>query len=393
MRVRIVNADPKPRRAGPQNGRVYHARTRGSDDVARTYSTIRHGLRLRLGSGSRRSLVAAALVLATACKGNGSQPTAPTGTAPTDITAQFEQLWATFDSTYSYFDYKRIDWNALKAEFAPRVAGITQSEFVLLMQNMLGRLHDQHVVLTSGNTTLRTYTPDYFVNWDNSVWQQYLARSSAQVRNGVVSAVFDGVPYIAVQSWDPSRVSVSDLDAFLDAFRDRPALILDVRMNPGGNDQPAFDFAGRFTTATTTAVFFQFRNGPGHSDFTPRQARTFSPRGSFQFTRPVLLLIGRFCASSNESFIAALQQLPHVTLIGDTTGGATANPQTFLLGGGWSYTVSRWIEYTVSGQVIEDQGIAPSVPIQATAADFQSGRDPVLDYAIARAAQSVTTGR
>ena len=71
-------------------------------------------------------------------------------------------------------------------------------------------------MLTSGNTTLRTYTPDYFVNWDNSVWQQYLARGSAQVRNGAVSAVFDGVPYIAVQSWNPTRVNVSDLDAFLD---------------------------------------------------------------------------------------------------------------------------------------------------------------------------------
>jgi Peptidase family S41 len=64
----------------------------------------------------------------------------------------------------------------------------------------------------------------------------------------------------------------------------------------------------------------------------------------------VLLLIGRFCASSNESFIAAMQQLPQVTLVGDTTGGATANPQTFMPGGGWSYTVSRWIEYTASGQ-------------------------------------------
>ena len=85
------------------------------------------------------------------------------------------------------------------------MAGLTQNEFVLLVQNMLGRLHDQHVVLTSGNTTLRTYTPDYFVNWDNSVWQQYLARGGAQVRNGAVSAVFDGVPYIAIQSWNPTR--------------------------------------------------------------------------------------------------------------------------------------------------------------------------------------------
>jgi hypothetical protein len=344
----------------------------------------------RIAGRSRRSLVAAALMMAASCGGNSNQPAAPTGPPPTDIVAQFDQMWATFDRNYSYFDYKRIDWNALKAEFAPRVVGATQMQLVLLVQEMLGRLHDQHVVLTNGSTTLRTYTPNYSINWDNGVWQQYLARGNAQVRNRAVSAVFDGIPYIAVQSWNPSNVSVSDLDTFLDAFRDRPVLILDVRMNPGGNDQPAFDFAGRFTRSTTTSGFFQFRNGPGHSDFGPRQARTFSPRGSFQFTRPVLLLIGRFCASS-ESFIAAMQQLPHVTLIGDTTGGATANAQTFMLGGGWSYTVSRWIEYTASGQVIEDQGIAPAIAVPASAGDFQSGRDPVLDYAITRAAAQLTS--
>jgi hypothetical protein len=331
-------------------------------------------------------LIAAALVVAAGCRGSSGQPVGPTEPAPTEVGAQFEQMWATFDRIYSYFDYKRIDWNALKAEFAPRVAGASQTQLVMLVQEMLGRLHDQHVVLTSGSTTLRTYVPNYSFNWDNGVWQQYLARGNAQVRGGAVSATIDGAPYIAVQSWDPGRTSVSNLDAFLDAFRDRAALIVDVRMNPGGNDQLAFEFAGRFATTTTTAGFVQFRNGPGHSDFTPRQARTFSPRGSFQFTRPVLLLVGRFCASSNESFIAGMQQLPQVTLIGDTTGGATANPQTFMLGGGWSYTVSRWIEYTASGQVIEDQGIAPAIAVPVSSGDFQSGRDPVLDYAIARAA-------
>jgi hypothetical protein len=111
---------------------------------------------LSLLTGACRSLAAVALLTVAACKGNSGQPTGPTGTAPTDIAAQFEQMWTTFDRNYSYFDDKRIDWNALKAEFAPRVAGLTQNEFVLLVQNMLGRLHDQHVVLTSGNTTLRT---------------------------------------------------------------------------------------------------------------------------------------------------------------------------------------------------------------------------------------------
>jgi hypothetical protein len=44
--------------------------------------------------------------------------------------------------------------------------------------------------------------------------------------------------------------------------------------------------------------------------------------------------------------------------------------------------VSRWIEYTADNQVIEDNGIAPDVFVTATASDFASGRDPVLDWAL-----------
>jgi C-terminal processing protease CtpA/Prc len=96
----------------------------------------------------------------------------------------------------------------------------------------------------------------------------------------------------------------------------------------------------------------------------------------------VLLLIGRRCASSNESFIAAMRQLPNVTLVGDRTAGSSGNPGTFPLANGWTYSVSRWIEYTVDGQVIEDVGLSPGVFVTATAADFAQGRDPVLEWAL-----------
>jgi hypothetical protein len=315
----------------------------------------------------------------------GSSPVAPSG--PADLSAQFSQIWNDFDQNYSYFDYKRINWNALRTEFEPRAtAAGSQDQMMLVVQEMLARLHDQHVVLNGPGRTLRTYVPNYVVNWDDGVWRQYLARSSATIRGSAVSAVMNGVAYMAVSSWNSSRLSVADLDAFLDAFRDRPALIVDVRMNPGGDDQLAFQFAGRFATSTTISTYVQFRNGRSHSDFTPQTPRTFSPRGSFQFTRPVLLLVGRFCASSNESFISGMRELPNVTVAGDTTGGATANPQTFTLPGGWSYTVSRWIEYTARGQIIEDQGIQPGVFVRASPGDFASGRDPVLDWAVSQLA-------
>ena len=126
----------------------------------------------------------------------------------------------------------------------------------------------------------------------------------------------------------------------------------------------------------------RYRSGPSHADFGPVISRVLNPRGEWQYTGSVLLLMGRRCASSNESFIAAMQQLPNVTLVGDRTAGSSGNPGTFPLASGWSYTVSRWIEYTADDQVIEDVGISPRVFVPTGSGDFMQGRDPVLDWAL-----------
>ena len=77
-----------------------------------------------------------------------------------------------------------------------------------------------------------------------------------------------------------------------------------------------------------------------------------------------------------------MREMPNVLVAGDTTGGSSGNPQTYQLGGGWTYTVSTWIEYTAQRQVIEDRGIDPDIFVPTSAADFQKGIDPVLDWAI-----------
>jgi C-terminal processing protease CtpA/Prc len=46
--------------------------------------------------------------------------------------------------------------------------------------------------------------------------------------------------------------------------------------------------------------------------------------------------------------------------------------------------MSRWIEYTPDNRVIEDHGIAPDILVSASANDFASGRDPVLEFALQR---------
>jgi hypothetical protein len=318
------------------------------------------------------------------CGGCGSKsPTGPTPAA--DFASQFDALWSTFDRQYSYFDYKHIDWNALREAYRPRaLAAADQTGFIAVIREMLGQLHDLHVVIRDpSGATIQTYDPHAFTNWDRSVWDRYIARAGwtqGQIDWG--HGVLDGVPYIVIGAWSPTAIRVGDFDAAFERYRNAPLIIVDVRMNSGGDDSIAYDIAGRFTSTSITAGFAKFRDGASHSSFGALMPRVVNPRGSWQYGGKVLLLIGQRCVSSNESFIAAMSRLPNVTLMGDRTGGASANPMSYPLANGWTYTVSRWIEYTADQQVIEDVGIAPRIAVPSTAADFAAGRDPVLDAAL-----------
>jgi C-terminal processing protease CtpA/Prc len=150
--------------------------------------------------------------------------------------------------------------------------------------------------------------------------------------------------------------------------------------------------AGRFARQPAIATYVRYRNGPGHSDFTAPMERPVTPRGSWQFERPVIVLVGRGSFSSTEDFAAAMRVLPQVELAGDTTGGGSGNPGLFPLGEGWQYSVSRWFETTSDGIVIEWNGIPPDLRVPASRADFQSGRDPVFEFAVQRLGGQVRRG-
>jgi C-terminal processing protease CtpA/Prc len=77
-----------------------------------------------------------------------------------------------------------------------------------------------------------------------------------------------------------------------------------------------------------------------------------------------------------------MRTLPHVTVIGDTTGGASGNPATYGLGNGWQFTVPRWIEYTPERLPIEGRGVAPHIAIRWTPGDYSDERDPLIDAAV-----------
>lgn len=328
-----------------------------------------------------------AFCLFTACN---STPAQPTDARPT--VAAYDAFWQDFDRNYSYFTFKQVDWAAARA-LRERAATVeSDSALVWLMKEAVTPLKDMHVWFKRPDgTQLNTDTRTRAWNWDDSAWRNTIMplgwhqgqHNWGWARNGDVG-------YLAVGTWNTALVKIADVDAALESLRDTRALILDVRVNAGGNDALALQLGARFTTASRVFGAVRYRNGSGHDEFGNWVNRSLGPRGAWQYTKPVYLLIGRRCASSNETFIAAMKQLPNVTLLGDTTGGGSANPKEarIVIGGrdtGWRYSVSQWQERLAEGALIEWNGIAPTEVLPWNLARVAAGRDPILETVFARA--------
>lgn len=76
-------------------------------------------------------------------------PLDPTPTlAPVDASLRieiFEKVWTTVRDTYVYEDYRGVDWEQARVEFAPRIAAADDPEtFYALMRELIALLDDEH---------------------------------------------------------------------------------------------------------------------------------------------------------------------------------------------------------------------------------------------------------
>ena len=334
----------------------------------------------------RRALVCACVVVlwvgASACLTTRSTLAAST------FAEQFDQIWSEYDKVYPAFGYKNVtqsDWNNLRSKFRPRaVASRTEDEFISVVKEMLGPLRDVHAWFVDPNgTVVPTYVPWALENFDQERWVHAL-RNASYVAHGNAwgEGMIGGFAYIYIGTWGANSIDSLALDAALLRYRDTPGMIIDVRTNAGGSDAAAFAFASRFVTQPYVVSYVRVRNGAMHDDLGPEQPRTIAPRGTWQYTKPVIVLAGRGGFSANESFVAAMSVLPHATVIGDTTGGASGNPKTIPLGNGWSFTVPRWIELGPDRQPIEWRGVAPGVAVPWAPGAYTIDGDPLIDTAV-----------
>jgi hypothetical protein len=300
----------------------------------------------------------------------------------------FDKLWQAFDEEYAMFILRpELDWSKLREQYRPKaLACTTTEEFAAVCADVLKPLRDLHVWMTVGGANVPVFNRPRRANSNPSAHRVLLGELHRQGRvQWVVTE--DKIGFIAINGWNTGPEIPAQVDAALEQMRDTRGLIVDVRLNGGGDEPTASKVAGRFLQQDFVYAYSRFRNGPIHTNLTEKFPRTIGPRGPWRYHRPVVLLIGEKCMSSNESFIAMMSGATNVTTMGDHTCGSSGNPRIVKLPLDMTVSVPRWIDYLPDGTPLDEKGFQPEGVFKPSAGAFEGNRDDLLTAALERLRQ------
>lgn len=297
----------------------------------------------------------------------------------------FDALWSIIDNHYCFFEYKKIDWDSVYNEYAPRIQDkMNNYDLFNLCGDMLDTLKDGHVNLASGFSTSYYWKwfQDYPVNYDERIiHDNYLHFDFFQTSGIIYKILTDNIGYIYYESFS-NKVNPSSLDYVLSQLSLCDGLIIDIRNNGGGSLSNVETLVTRFIPERTLAGYIIHKTGDGHNDFSEPYPFYYSPaQGHILYGKPVVVLTNRHTYSAANNFVQIMRTLPQVTIIGDRTGGGGGLPFTYNLPNGWNIRLSASPILDAYGNDTE-WGIEPDIKVDMSPQAQETGRDAILDCAI-----------
>ncbi|HLW37976.1 MAG TPA: S41 family peptidase [Candidatus Eremiobacteraceae bacterium] len=351
----------------------------------------------------------------------------------------FDDVASTVSLRYYDRSFHGVDWHALTARYRPRVlAAPTVAERYRLLQEMVATLGDSHTAVFSPADVARAGADDdlaaglgaAFVRiGDERVVVRVAPHSPAAVaglRPGFIVAErtasgdrdlvrsyairdpvsgrswrrrvrlagnrpFDtlqspdldwgvaapGVGYLKMSSF-PNDIqealgwAVSDIGA-------HPAMILDLRGNPGGLIDAVDATAGIFLPRGTLVV-----TGAGRYHWLGRRIFTASDVAGVHYNGRLAVLVDGNSESGAEALASALQLQKRAVIVGLPTARKVLGVEVQeRLPDGGVLRVATLDMRDEQGTLLEGKGVTPDVIVPRTAADIARGRDPQLHAAIA----------
>jgi carboxyl-terminal processing protease len=347
-------------------------------------------------------------------------PTLPAGCVPSLKDARFERrefvfdlFWQTFADHYAFLDERGVNWNRIRDDFRPRVrADMTPSELFDLFSEMLGPLNDGHVNLYLGpqrrfspgtNSLIPALRREFdrlkpandfgaFVGeWADSQKKAASALVKGDIRKAANDTIWwghvdDDIGYVNIYSltgfmqgatWSnrPQQLAIVDdaLEEILVAFRDKPALLLDLTHNQGGFDAASDLVASRFADRARDVLTIQ----PFGTPTSKAETVTVVPSERIRFTKPVFVLTSEITVSAGEGLVMMLRAFPHVTHLGQRTRGYVSGILNKPLPASLAVSVTSKVIRTPNGESFEARGIPPQVSVEVFPADNVLGGYPL----------------
>jgi carboxyl-terminal processing protease len=107
--------------------------------------------------------------------------------------------------------------------------------------------------------------------------------------------------------------TIARFDAALEALKDAPGLILDVRRNGGGDTAVGRPIMGRFIAERKPYARMRRREGGGLGE---AWTEYVDPRGPFTYARPVVVLTDAWSGSMAEGFPMGMKGIGRATIVG-----------------------------------------------------------------------------
>ncbi len=304
-----------------------------------------------------------------------------------DPLVTYDGFYEQTDRYFSFFDYLGFDFDS--AYFANRLV-LEAEPSNQQLQKSLGKMID---LLADGHTDVFVgRTPISYTGWydryplnqipDISDYFQSYSQVNSAMEFGRISGSNLGYIRINTFTGNIATSNYEQIDAILGQLSGVDGIVIDVRANGGGDSRNADLITSRFNDESRLAFRARRRSGPGRSAFGNWIDINTDVHSGDRFLKPVIVLTNRRSFSSTEWFVSGMRTIPHVTIMGDTTGGGSGNPLFRELPNGWSMRVSNTQKQLPEGYDYQYIGIAPDVPVWITESDSAAGIDTILETAI-----------
>jgi carboxyl-terminal processing protease len=211
------------------------------------------------------------------------------------------------------------------------------------------------------------------------------ARESFATSSIVSRVLSSGVAYIRFSEWSESLNA--RLQSAVTSMIDSPAMIIDLRDNPGGSADMVRRLVARFIDAPMQVGKTGTRSGDpvtvGWGLYKLSDPNPVIKPIKPTYTKPVFVLVNEASASASELFSSSMQDISRAKIIGEQTCGcllAYFGYQTLPGGGALAYSELSFTRK--DGSVVEGKGVVPDVLMTLQREDIARNRDRWLERAV-----------